>query len=194
MADDTRKSQSAPQPSPYIPPSAPSTTDVLRAPRAPANTMPGGTAHTAGGQRPDAEGLRYIDVVRNLPADYYLNFHKRPCVRDSQMTAIPGGFFVGCISAILRKPIWLASNYAVATWCVLGCAHYQVCQYYRSREKDGMRQAQELMVKKRANIEAKKEARRKAKEEQARLQEMQRLEEERKKSWSYWANKNLKFW
>ena len=91
-------------------------------------------------------------------------------------------------------PVYLCSNYAVATWCFFSCAHYQVCQYYRSREKDGMRQARELMEKKRATIEAKKEARRRAREEQERMEEMQRLEEQRRKSWSYWANKHLKFW
>jgi cytochrome c oxidase assembly protein subunit 20 len=57
-----------------------------------------------------------------------------------------------------------------------------------------MKQASELMERKRANIEAKKEARRKAREEQERIEKIQREEEERKKSWSYWANKNLKFW
>jgi len=57
-----------------------------------------------------------------------------------------------------------------------------------------MRQAQELMDKKRATIEAKKEARRRAKEEQEKLEEARRLEEERRKSWGYWLNKNVKFW
>ncbi|KAJ4290913.1 hypothetical protein N0V90_010109 [Kalmusia sp. IMI 367209] len=131
MADDTRESPNATSPAP---------------PRAPANVMPGGTAHTAGGQRVD-DNPSYIDVVRNLPADYYLNFHKRP-----------------------------------------------LCQYYRRKEKDGMKQAQELMEKKRASIEAKKEARRRAREEQERLEETRRLEEARRKTWGYWINKNVRFW
>lgn len=57
-----------------------------------------------------------------------------------------------------------------------------------------MKQAQELMEKKRATIEAKKEARRRAREEQERKEELQRQEEIRARSWSYWASKNLKFW
>ena len=69
-----------------------------------------------------------------------------------------------------------------------------MCQYYRSKEKAGIKQAQELMEKKRANIEAKKEARRRQKEEFERLEELKRLEEERRKSWSYWYQKNLRFW
>ena len=57
-----------------------------------------------------------------------------------------------------------------------------------------MRQARELMEKKRATIEAKKEARRKMKVEQAQLQEERMKEEARKKTWSYWIDKNVRFW
>lgn len=64
--------------------------------------MPGGTAHTAGGQRVDDQPT-YVDVVRNLPMDYYLNFHKRPCVRDSQLTAISSGFVGYMVGAVIRS-------------------------------------------------------------------------------------------
>lgn len=57
-----------------------------------------------------------------------------------------------------------------------------------------MKQAQELMAKKRATMDAKKEARRKAREEHDRLEEVRRQEEERKKTWGYWYEKNIKFW
>jgi cytochrome c oxidase assembly protein subunit 20 len=46
------------------------------------------------------------------------------------------------------------------------------------------------MDKKRATIEAKREARRRAKEEWERQEEEKRKEEERRKTWSYWLNKN----
>jgi cytochrome c oxidase assembly protein subunit 20 len=91
-------------------------------------------------------------------------------------------------------PVFICSNYAVAAWCVTGCVHYQVCQYYRRKEKDGMKQAAELMEKKRATIEAKKEARRKQREEYERLEEARQLDEQRRKSWGYWMNKNVRFW
>jgi cytochrome c oxidase assembly protein subunit 20 len=71
---------------------------------------------------------------------------------------------------------------------------YQVCQYYRSKEKAGIKQAQELMEKKRASIEEKKEARRRAREEHDRLEQERRREEERRKTWGHWYEKNLKFW
>lgn len=92
------------------------------------------------------------------------------------------------------EPVITSSNYAVAAWCATSCIHYQVCQYYRRKEKDGMKQAQELMEKKRASIEAKKEARRRMREEQERVEEAQRLEEIRRKSWGHWFNKNVRFW
>ena len=50
------------------------------------------------------------------------------------------------------------------------------------------------MEKKRATIEAKREARRRAREEYDREEQAQRLEEERRKSWGYWYEKNFKFW
>lgn len=63
--------------------------------------MPGGSAHTAGGSA-DEVSPSYFEVVRHLPADYYLNFHKRPCVRDSQLTGIGAGFVGGSVAAIAR--------------------------------------------------------------------------------------------
>jgi len=100
MADDTRKPTT---PSSASPDEAPSVAAVVREARAPANVMPGGTAHTAGGERVDANGPSYVDVVRSLPADYYLTFYKRPCVRDSQLTGIGAGFVGGSIAAVMRS-------------------------------------------------------------------------------------------
>lgn len=178
MADDTRQTEE----------------QVAPRPRGPANIMPGGTAHTAGGEKMDGEGPSYIDAVRSLGPEYYTNFHKRPCVRDSQLQGIAAGFVGGSLAGVLGKPVWLASNWAVGTWCAVSVVSYQVCVHYRSKEKAGIKQAQELMEKKRATIEAKKEARRRAREEQEKLEQARRIEEERKRSWGYWYEKNVKFW
>jgi hypothetical protein len=96
MADDSREAPSITPPPP----------------RAPANVMPGGTAHTAGGERAN-DHVSYVDVVRSLPADYYLNFHKRPCVRDSQLTAISSGFAGYMVGAVLSST-WINTR-----WCGL---------------------------------------------------------------------------
>jgi cytochrome c oxidase assembly protein subunit 20 len=39
--------------------------------------------------------------VRSLGPEYYLNFHKRPCVRDSQLQGLAAGFAGGSLGAIL---------------------------------------------------------------------------------------------
>lgn len=91
MADDTRKTVDANA----LPPK----------PRAPANIMPGGTAHTAGGEKTTDEGPSYIDAVRSLGPEYYLNFHKRPCVRDSQLQGLAAGFAGGSLAAIIGSTL-----------------------------------------------------------------------------------------
>lgn len=97
-------------------------------------------------------------------------------------------------NAVPIGPVLTSSNWAVGTWCAVSMVSYQVCQYYRSKEKAGIRQAQDLMEKKRASIEAKKEARRRAREEHDRAEEERRRDEERRRSWGYWYEKNVKFW
>lgn len=102
MADDTRQ-----------------TVDVNAQPpalRAPANIMPGGTAHTAGGQKTDDGGPSYVDAVRSLGPEYYLNFHKRPCVRDSQLQGIAAGFAGGSLAAIIGS-MWLSTPTANPHMC-----------------------------------------------------------------------------
>jgi cytochrome c oxidase assembly protein subunit 20 len=89
-ADDTREPEAQTVAQAIAPP-----------PRAPANIMPGGTAHTAGGEKADAEGPSYVDVVRSLGPEYYMNFHKRPCVRDSQLQGLAAGFAGGSLAAII---------------------------------------------------------------------------------------------
>ena len=74
--------------------------------------MPGGTAHTAGGEKVDGEGgPSYIDAVRSLGPEYYMNFHKRPCVRDSQLQGLAAGFAGGSLAAIIgstfAKPTYI---------------------------------------------------------------------------------------
>jgi hypothetical protein len=101
MADDSRQPEE----------------QVAPRPRAPANSMPGGTAHTAGGEKVDGSGPSYIDAVRSLGPEYYLNFHKRPCVRDSQLQGIAAGFAGGSLAAILGSKIPPGGRRKVASAC-----------------------------------------------------------------------------
>ncbi len=101
MADDTRQPNDA--------------TAQSTPPKPPANIMPGGTAHTAGGQKADAAGPGYWEVVRNLGPEYYLNFHKRPCIRDSQLQAISAGFAGGGFAAIIGS-MWFLNPMRMQTF------------------------------------------------------------------------------
>lgn len=118
MADDTRPSSGV------------QTTQIDNLPprpRAPANSMPGGTAHTAGGEKLDSEGPSYIDAVRSLGPEYYLNFHKRPCVRDSQLQGLAAGFAGGSIAAIIGSaslfPLSPAMSTAILTRSIMDSAN-----------------------------------------------------------------------
>lgn len=62
-----------------------------------ANMMAGGTEHTAGGKIPEATLSNAIGTIK---PDEFRSFHKKPCVRDSLLYGIGGGFGVGGIRAI----------------------------------------------------------------------------------------------
>ncbi|KAF2738254.1 hypothetical protein EJ04DRAFT_409012, partial [Polyplosphaeria fusca] len=160
--------------------------------RPPANTLPGGMAHTAGGRKDEPE-ITYWSVVRQLGPEYYLTYHKRPCVRDSLLVGIPTGAVIGGLAGVLRRPVWTACTYAWFSWIGASVLSYEYCQYWRSKEKEGIRQMRELMEKKKVKVEARREERRRLKEERDRLEE-ERKEAERRKSWSYWVDKNVRFW
>lgn len=91
MADDTR------QPEGQSPP----------VPKPPANTMFGGTAHTAGGRKTDEPvsrfSMEYVNFVRNLPPDYYKTIYMRPCYRDSLLQGIASGAAAGCLAVVFRS-------------------------------------------------------------------------------------------
>jgi cytochrome c oxidase assembly protein subunit 20 len=89
--------------------------------------------------------------------------------------------------------VYTACSWAVWSYISTSIIAYQWCQHQRAKEKAGIREAMQIMAEKRAKIEAKKEERRRAMEEAKRQEEERRLEEQRR-SWSYWASKNLKFW
>jgi cytochrome c oxidase assembly protein subunit 20 len=103
MADDTRQTEE----------------QVAPRQRAPANIMPGGTAHTAGGEKADSTGPSYIDAVRSLGPEYYLNFHKRPCVRDSQLQGLAAGFAGGSLAAILGSMALLLGSGLAQSWTMV---------------------------------------------------------------------------
>lgn len=182
MADDTRQSQSSRTPSEGATPPRP---------QEPANIMPGGTANTAGGTLVD---FTIGDAVKSIKLEDFKTIHQKPCARDGLLMGIGSGFAAGGIAVVLGRPVWKAANFAVAGFCLSSLGAYQYCQYRRGIEKAGMKRAVEIMDRKKADMLAKREIRRKAKVEADRLEKEQRKEEERRRSWKFWLEKNLKFW
>lgn len=152
--------------------------------------MPGGMANTAGGTPAD---FTLADAVKTIKLEEYKDFTKKPCVRDGLLTGIGSGFALGGLTAILRRPVWSVCNYSVGGFVAMSLGGYQYCQYYRTLERTGMKRITEVMEQKKAEIAARREAKR-LKEEADRLAEEKRREEERRKTWKYWAEKNLKIW
>ncbi|KAL1637265.1 hypothetical protein SLS58_009452 [Diplodia intermedia] len=127
------------------------------------NVMPGGTQHTAGGERIGdvnlSAGLKTIQ-----PKDF-LEIHKYPCVREALLTSIGTGFGTGGLMAIWGTGVFVFTS----------IASYEFCKQKRRLEAEGMTRAVEIMDRKREEKRAKKletiAARRKAKEESDRLEE-----------------------
>jgi len=107
-----------------------------------------------------------------------------PCVRESFLMGIGGGFGIGGVRALWGAPIPKAANWAVGTFIFAGIANYEFCLYRRRLERAHMKRAVEIIDRKKAEKEAaakvKREERRRAKEE------ADRIEEERKRRWKFW--------
>ncbi|KAF2086250.1 hypothetical protein K490DRAFT_66798 [Saccharata proteae CBS 121410] len=150
------------------------------------NVMPGGTQHTAGGDKmkPVAIG----DGIATIQPKDFMEIHKYPCVREALMTGIGTGAGTGGLLYVLGKPIPKACNWGVTMFCFSAAGTYEFLKRKLALEKEGMGRAVEIMDRKREEKRKQKEAmiaaRRKAKEEADRLEEQRMKEEEaRKRSW-----------
>ncbi|KXS96960.1 hypothetical protein AC579_1487 [Pseudocercospora musae] len=125
-----------------------------------ANMMAGGTLHTAGGEVPD------VTIMNALQAGTPIwEVHKRPCVRDSLLQGMIGGFAVGGGRLVFGASIPKAANWAAGTFCLSAGVLYQYCMYQRQAEKEGMMRAVEILNKKQAAKQAREERKAKLREE-----------------------------
>lgn len=58
-----------------------------------ANSLPGADANTAGGRPPQYATL--TDAFKTIRLEHFKEVHKKPCARESFLTAIGAGFGVG---------------------------------------------------------------------------------------------------
>ncbi|KAI9823293.1 MAG: hypothetical protein M1832_002517 [Thelocarpon impressellum] len=147
-----------------------------------ANAFPGGTENTAGGRQ---EEVSLKSMAGSITLEDFRKVHKQPCVRDSLLLGIGGGFGVGGVRAVVGAGIPKASNWAVGTFVGVSFAAYEYCRYKRRLEMQGMKKAVEIIDRKKAEREARareaREARRRAKEVADRAEE-----EQKKRAWKFW--------
>lgn len=165
--------------------------------------MPGGTANTAGGEKPEQFGSMW-DVAASIRPSEYQHFHTLPCVRDALLTGIVGGC-VGFGVALMRKRkcflelqnsklilcagrVITAVKYMFVSFPIPAWASYEYCQRQRRTEKAGVQRAVEVMDQKRVEkAKRTEEAKQKRRRE---IEEKERLEAEeaqrRKRWWKFW--------
>lgn len=166
-------------------------------PEEPINEMPGGTYNTAGGRPRDITWRDTLSVNLNE----YGKLYQKPCVRDSLLVGLAGGFGVGSLRAVLGgkhsnwheyqdlrlkictgiKTLMWSSNLAVLTFSAVSSGMYFWCERRRVAEAQGMAEAVAMMKKLQQKKQEEEAAERLAKEKQ-------RLEEEQRKSWKSWKS------
>ncbi|TKX24605.1 hypothetical protein C1H76_3214 [Elsinoe australis] len=136
-----------------------------------ANVMPGGTMHTAGGEKVDKVDV--VEAAKAIKWEDWATFPTRPCVKDSLMTGIGSGFALGGVRAVMSAPVFTVCNWAVGTFCFASFSMYQYCTYQRNAEREGMKRAMEIMDRKaierkqkEARMERARELRRQKKEQE----------------------------
>jgi cytochrome c oxidase assembly protein subunit 20 len=164
---------------------APSTGEI-------ANTMPGGTAHTAGGEKLVDVSVR--EALKDAKPSDILRIHQQPCVREALLQGMTIGGLLGGGIWIVGRPTWKALNTAVWTSIVVSIGGYQYCQMQRTREKQGMKLAVQIVEEKREEKRMKMEERREAvavkkmeEDERKRREEDERRKKGRLNAlWGWW--------
>lgn len=84
------------------------------------NVMPGGTQHTAGGEK--IGGVSLSDGFKTIQPQDFLEIHKYPCVREAILTSIGTGFGTGGLMAIWgSKSCCKAIIIGLFAWILTNC-------------------------------------------------------------------------
>ncbi|KAG5297339.1 DUF3767 superfamily domain-containing protein [Histoplasma ohiense] len=155
-------------------------------PEKPINLIPG--AYDSAGGKP--KDVSFTDAFKGMSLDGLLSFYKIPCARDSLLVGIGTGFGAGSLKAVLGglRAAWPACNWAVGTFTVTSIAMYEFCQRRRVQERDGMKEAVELM----RDLKIKKLRERERAKADAEAAAAAAEEKRRSKSWTNLSN--YKFW
>ncbi|KAI9797964.1 MAG: hypothetical protein M1833_005020 [Piccolia ochrophora] len=170
------------------------------------STPPSASPNAAGAANPagvHSAELTFGEAAKSIKVEDFKTIHLRPCTRDSLLLGISSAFGVGGIRAVLggehlhnrnpcakgwktntdwngqTAPIPKATNWAVGTFIGAAVISYEVCQYQRRRQQEGMKKAIEIIDKKRMEKEQKVKDARVARRRQR--EEVERREAENKK-------------
>ncbi|TAQ88717.1 hypothetical protein B7494_g2974 [Chlorociboria aeruginascens] len=188
MAGDIRENPQprGPPPGETSPPEhvqTPKVYEVFHSPPENANALPEGSGQNTAGSRQVVPKISA--AARTIKLEEFKHIHTRPCVREAFLTGMGAGFVVGGGRAIFGARIPKAANWAVGAFVLTAFANYEFCQYRRHLEKVHMKRAVEIIDRKRekheAEMQAKRDERRRAKEEMDK-----KAEEARKSSWKFW--------
>ncbi|OJD16669.1 hypothetical protein AJ78_03179 [Emergomyces pasteurianus Ep9510] len=154
-------------------------------PEEPINLVPG--AYNSAGK---PEGVSFTDAFKSISLGAVLSFYKVPCARDSLLVGIGAGFGAGSLKAVLGgfRAVWPACNWAVGTFAFASIGMYEFCQRRRVQERDGMKEAVELM----RELKIKKLQERERAKAEAEAAAAAAEEERQRKSWTRLSN--YKFW
>ena len=172
---------------------------VIKRP-ASANALPGGTAHTAGGEKFEDKNM-LVDAVKTVKWQDFMTVHQQPCARDGFVTGIAGGGATGALMWVIGsmsnhfltifitmltqclEPVARATNWAVLGFVFMSFGAYEICNYKRKVEKTGVRMMHEVMEEKRQKQKEQKEL---AKAEAERRKREREEEWKRRPWWRKW--------
>ena len=119
------------------------------------------------------DDLDMVKAAKMISWEDWTSLPTKPCVKDSLMTGIGSGFALGGLRAVTRAPVFSACNWAVGAFCFSSFAMYQYCTRQRRVEREGMKQAMEIIDRKaierkqkEARLERARELRRQKKEQE----------------------------
>ncbi|CCU76981.1 hypothetical protein BGHDH14_bgh04672 [Blumeria hordei DH14] len=166
------------------PASTDKTYETFNTPPPSANSLPEGSGQNTAGAigRHEVPGLS--EALSTVRLQDFKQVHMYPCVKDSLLLGIGGAFGMGGIRAIFGAPIPKAANWAVGTFVITAISYHEFCQARRTMEKTQIKKIVEVMdikkAEKEAALEAKRQERRKLKEEENARQSAQTWK------WKFW--------
>ncbi|KAI1007359.1 hypothetical protein K3495_g856 [Podosphaera aphanis] len=144
--------------------------ETFNSPPPSANILPEGSGQNTAGAIGRQEIPSLVEAIKTVRWQDFKQVHMYPCTKDSLLVGIAGAFGMGGVRTIFGASIPKAANWAVGTFAIAAVASYEICQAKRNIEKVQIKKVVEVMdlkkAEKQAALEARRQERRKLKEEE----------------------------